>query len=157
MCGTRPPVCYMHDNGVFSVFKKHPHLGHYINCTSVNKLCDQTLYLPHQLITFCKQFGPRSGPTKCRAWSGSKLFDMLTVFLKEFFEKVDFKKNQQTAKNHAKFPSMQWVKWRQKGAGSMSHMAAPAYVTWSGPCREKTCLRYFRQSEFQTSLLSYRN
>ena len=23
----------------------------------------------------CKQFGPRSGPTECRFWSGSKLFD----------------------------------------------------------------------------------
>ena len=26
-----------------------------------------------------------------------------------------------------------------------------------GPCREKTCLRGFRLSEFQTSLLSYRD
>ena len=39
---------------------------------------------------FCKQFGPRSGLTKCRAWSGSKLFDPLMVFLKEFFENIDF-------------------------------------------------------------------
>ena len=31
----------------------------------------------------CKQFGPRSGPTK--------LLDTLMVFLKDFFEKVDFK------------------------------------------------------------------
>ena len=37
---------------------------------------------------FCKQFGHRSGPNACRAWSGSKLFDILMVFLKEFFEKV---------------------------------------------------------------------
>ena len=35
-----------------------------------------------------KQFGPRSGPTNRRAWSGSKLFDILIVFLKEFFQKV---------------------------------------------------------------------
>ena len=28
-----------------------------------------------------KQFGPRSGPTKCRAWPGSKLFDILIIFL----------------------------------------------------------------------------
>ena len=35
----------------------------------------------------CKQFETRSGPTKCRAWSGSKLFDTLMVFLKEFFKK----------------------------------------------------------------------
>ena len=44
-------------------------------------------YLCHLLI-ICKQFGPRSGLTKCRAWSGSKLFDTLTVFLKEFFQKI---------------------------------------------------------------------
>ena len=30
---------------------------------------------------FCKQFGPRSGPTKRRARSGSKLFGNLMVFL----------------------------------------------------------------------------
>ena len=28
-------------------------------------------------------------------------------------------------------------------------------TTWYGPRRDKTCLRDFRQSEFQTSLLSY--
>ena len=44
----------------------------------------------------CKQSGPRSGPTKSQAWSGSKLFDTLIVSLKEFFEKVDFEKSQQT-------------------------------------------------------------
>ena len=32
------------------------------------------------------------------------------VFLKEFFEKVDFEKNQQTKKKHAKLPSRQRVK-----------------------------------------------
>ena len=35
----------------------------------------------------CKQFGPRSGSTKCRSWSKSKPFNTLIVFLKEFFEK----------------------------------------------------------------------
>ena len=29
----------------------------------------------------CKQFGPRSGPTKCLALSGYELFDTLMVFL----------------------------------------------------------------------------
>ena len=57
----------------------------------MNKL--MTLYL---LVTsdnyICKQFGPRSGLTKCRAWSGSKLFDTLMVFLKEFLENVDSEK-----------------------------------------------------------------
>ena len=42
---------------------------------------------------FCKQFGSRSGPTECRARSGSKLFDTLMVFLKEFLREVDFEKN----------------------------------------------------------------
>ena len=41
---------------------------------------------------FCKQFGPRSGQTKRRACSRSYLFDTQMVFLKEFFEKVDFEK-----------------------------------------------------------------
>ena len=40
----------------------------------------------------CKQFKPRSGPIKRPARSGSKLFDSLIVFLKEFLEKVDFEK-----------------------------------------------------------------
>ena len=44
---------------------------------------------------FRKQFGPRSGPTKCRAWSGSKLFDTLMVLEKLILKKV----NQQTTKN----------------------------------------------------------
>ena len=72
----------------------------------------------------CKQIGPRSGwqnvepdldpKTKCRAWSGSKLFDTLMVFWKGFFWKVDFEKNheknQQATTEHGKLPSMQQVK-----------------------------------------------
>ena len=55
----------------------------------------------------CKQFGPRSGPTECWSWSGSRLLDTLMVFLKEFFEKVNFDKNQQTtAEKREKLPSM---------------------------------------------------
>ena len=51
-------------------------------------------------VNLCKQFGPRSGMTECRSWSGSKLFDTLIVFLKEIFEKVYFEKSQQsTAKS----------------------------------------------------------
>ena len=63
-----------------------------------------TLCLP---VTFAvnlgKQFGPRSGPTNRRAWSGSKLFDILMAYLKEFFQKVNFEKNQQTTKKYKKF------------------------------------------------------
>ena len=40
----------------------------------------------------CKQFGPRSGPTQCQSWSGSKPFDTLIVFLKELFENLYFEK-----------------------------------------------------------------
>ena len=35
----------------------------------------------------CKQFGSRSGLTICRAWSGSRLFGTLMLFLKDFFSK----------------------------------------------------------------------
>ena len=56
---------------------------------------------------FCKQFVPRSGPTFCRAWSGSNLFETQIGVSKESFEKVDFEKNQQTTKQHKKFPGGQ--------------------------------------------------
>ena len=59
----------------------------------------------------CKQFGPRPGPTECRTWSGYRLFHTLMVFLKEFFEKVDFNKNQQTTKKHEKLISRQINSW----------------------------------------------
>ena len=64
-----------------------------------------TLYpLVSSADNFYKLFGPKSGPTKHQAWSGSKLFDTLMVFLKEFFEKVDFEKNSADDKKHEKFP-----------------------------------------------------
>ena len=55
----------------------------------------------------CIQFGPRSGPTFCRSWFGYKMFDTLIVFLKEFFEKVPFKKVSRRPKKHERLPS--WV------------------------------------------------
>ena len=48
---------------------------------------------------FGKQFGPRSGPTNRRAWSGSKLFDILMVFLK-----LIWKKSADDKKAHKNFP-----------------------------------------------------
>ena len=71
--------------------------------------------LTHYLLlssadNLCKQFGPRSGPTKHGAWSRSKLLDTLIVFLKEYFEKVNFeKKSQQMTKDDEKLPSRQRV------------------------------------------------
>ena len=49
------------------------------------------LVLPGDNI--CQQFGPRSGPMKCQARSGSKLFDSLILFLKEFLGKIYFEKH----------------------------------------------------------------
>ena len=57
----------------------------------------------------CKQFGPRSGPKKCRACSGPKIFDTQMVLLKEFFEKVNFEKKSADDKRHAKLPGRQRV------------------------------------------------
>ena len=53
---------------------------------------------------FYKQYGPRSGVIKRQAWSGSKLFDTLIVFLKEFFEKVDFEKKSRQQKSMQNYP-----------------------------------------------------
>ena len=61
------------------------------------------------LITFANSWN-RSGPTICQAWSGSKLFDTLMVFLKEFVRKK-WLKNQQTIKKHATLPSRQRFYW----------------------------------------------
>ena len=44
------------------------------------------------LVNLCKQFGHRSDPTKRRAYSVSKLFDTLMVFLNFFSDKVDLGK-----------------------------------------------------------------
>ena len=40
----------------------------------------------------CKQFGSRSGSTEFWSGSGSNPSDTLIVFLKEYFEKVNFEK-----------------------------------------------------------------
>ena len=60
----------------------------------------------------CKQFGSRPGPTFCRSWSGAILFDTLIVFLKEFFEKVNFEKSQQTTIKVKNYPACkEWRCW----------------------------------------------
>ena len=38
----------------------------------------------------CKQFGLRSGPTKCRAWSGSKLFETQMVLKQSNIQRVKY-------------------------------------------------------------------
>ena len=49
--------------------------------------CFITFSLLTATDNLCKQF---------KTWSGSKLFDTLVVFPKEFFEKVNFEKIQQS-------------------------------------------------------------
>ena len=76
----------------------------------VMKEKSSVVIVPCQLVpsadNLCKQFGPRSGPTLCRAWSWSKLFDTLMVFQKEFFQKKKwFWKLSADEKKHAKLPS----------------------------------------------------
>ena len=51
---------------------------------------------------FCKQLGPRSGPTERRSWPGSKQFDTLMVFLKKFSKKNDFEKKSNYDKKKCK-------------------------------------------------------
>ena len=72
-------------------------------------------YLLHCLLVpsahnLCKQVGPRSGPTKCRARSGSNLFDTQMVFLNEFFEKNDFEKFSRRRKSMKNFPGSKELK-----------------------------------------------
>ena len=63
----------------------------YLLVSSADNFCKQ--FEPRSGPTFfCKQFEPRPGPTKCRAWSGSILFDTLMVFLNIFSKKVSFEK-----------------------------------------------------------------
>ena len=69
-----------------------------------------TLYLlVSSADNFCKQFGPRSRPAKCRAWSGSKLFYTLMV-KKNFLKQLILKKISRLQKEHEKIPRMQRVK-----------------------------------------------
>ena len=69
---------------------------------NVSILLHLTLYLlVSSADNFCKQFGP----TKSRASSRSNLFDTPMVFLKEFFQKVDFEKKSADHKKSMKnFP-----------------------------------------------------
>ena len=63
----------------------------------VNSLICLNLYLlVSSADNLCKQFGPRSGPAKHRARSGSKLFDTLPIFRKYFFRKKQQQQQQQT-------------------------------------------------------------
>ena len=66
-------------------------------CPLINLACSNSCHL---LITFANSLDPDQDQQV-------KLFDTLLVFLKEFLEKVNFEKNQQTTKKHSKLPSRQ--------------------------------------------------
>ena len=67
----------------------------------------------------CKQFGTRSGPTNCRAWSGSKLFDTVGI-LKRIFWRSKFWKNLQTTKYHENYPACKELRLFLKQQGDWS-------------------------------------
>ena len=48
-----------------------------------------------------RMIGPKPGLIKDWAWPGSKLFEGLKVFMKDFFKKVEFEINLQTIKKYA--------------------------------------------------------
>ena len=103
-----------------------------------SKTLTQLYLLVSSADNFCKQIGPSSGPTKSRAWSGSNLFDTQMVFLKEFFEKVDFEKNQQTTKKHEKLPMMGRVKTSAMVATDKDFVLLCSYFK-DKACSEKKC------------------
>ena len=70
-------------------FKKH-WLFKIEHCLSISCLIKTLPASVLYLLNLCKQFGSRSGPTKCRAWSGSKLFGTLMVYLNFPFKKCWF-------------------------------------------------------------------
>ena len=76
-----------------------------VSCHTVPRHVLQRLTLSLLAATFVicwklyKQFGPTTGPTECQSWSGSKPFDTLIVFLKEFLKKLTFEESQQTTWN----------------------------------------------------------
>ena len=109
--------------------------------------------------TFCKQFGPRSGPAKCQAWSGfgcyfqqytctspnehnvrpdqdPNCFKLWWYSWKNFLKKLILKKNQQTANIHAKLPSRQIVKIQYS-------MAITEYIAWQKHCCSLQITQYF--------------
>ena len=67
-------------------------------------------YLCHLLITFANSLDPDQAQQNVGPDLNLKLFNTLMVFLKEFFIKVDFEKNQQTTKK--KHEKLEHIRWR---------------------------------------------
>ena len=68
------------------------------------------IYRCHLLITFfANSLDPDQAQQNVRPDLDPNYLTLM-VFLKEFFKKVDFEKNQQTTKKHEKLPRMQRAK-----------------------------------------------
>ena len=52
------------------------------------------------------------------------------VFLKDFFENINFEKNQQTAKKHSKLPSMQIVRRLVADVTPCAHVIKRLWISW---------------------------
>ena len=91
----------------FSLLGKHVD-GVFCACPKTNKTECPGFIAINLLVSsadnLCKQFGPRSGPSKFRPWSGFKLFQRSDCVAERIFWKCLFWKYQQTTKGHAKFP-----------------------------------------------------
>ena len=66
-----------------------------------------------------KQFKPRSGPTECLSYSGSKLIDTDSV-PERIFSNVNFEKSQQTTTKPWKI-TQHVVEWQPKSPKSMNN------------------------------------
>ena len=73
------------------------HLTKYIVRIRVNVLLSSA-------DNFCEQLDPDQDRQNVGPDLDPNCFDTLMVFLKEYFEKVDFEKNQQTTKNMQNYP-----------------------------------------------------
>ena len=108
------------------------------------KIVHLTLYLlVPSADNICKQFWPGSDLTKRRVLSGSKLFDTLIVFLKEFFRKKRFWKKKQsdddTWKKHEKLPRKQRVKYVRGIIVQLSQMRLNNAVSGCFVCLLNEC------------------
>ena len=108
--------CHLFSVNLHTLYSEKQLICHIFWCKITHILTVKTAQLPSlwaftlcflvsSADNLCKKLGPRSGPTKRRAWSGSNMFLTQMVFLKDFFQNKCFWKNQQTTKRHAKLPS----------------------------------------------------
>ena len=61
-------------------------------------------------MTFTNSLFPDQAPTERRGWSGYRMFDTRMVFLRYFFEKVNFEKKISRRNDHETLPSMRNAK-----------------------------------------------